>query len=300
VAAAERGRFFFDREGRAIFWNRLHLLRGGAPAALFDDTMVDMAYVYAGLEQMKNEIIVTCHPRAISESDQDVLWELEGATIQVKKTEPRTLFIKYKDDNGNRVGGKDVTVAGLEFLQGQTAVTVDAKATGAELTFTNTGKNLAVVKACQVKGRKIVDFDTQDAKAVDSASFVDYGRRTLRINLPVVDKLDLAEQIAQFERTRRSQPRGSVSTLKVISHGRKGGGHHQRQLALTLGDKVAIAEAQTAHGAEHYIIGESHKLTAGGALLETTWYLEPGPDRELWKLGVEGRSELGVSTLLRL
>jgi hypothetical protein len=299
VTAAERGRFFFDREGKAIFWNRHHLLRGGAPAALFDDTMTDMAYVYAGLEQMKNEIVVTCHPREISASDQEVLWELEGSTIRVEKKEPRTLFVKYKDDNGNRVGGKDVTVLGLEFEEGNAAATIDAKATGAELTFTNAHLRPATVKACLVRGRKIVDFDSQDAKAVDSASFADYGRRTLRINLPVIDKLDLAEHIAQFERTRRSQPHGAVSTIKLISHGKQGGSHHQQQLALTLGDKVAIAEAQTAHGAEHYIVGESHKLTAGGALFETTWYLEPAPEQYLWKLGVEGRSEVGISTLLR-
>ena len=116
-----------------------------------------------------------------------------------------------------------------------------------------------------------------DAKAVDSASIVDYGRRTLRLNLPLIDNVEDAETIAILEKNRRSQPRGAVSTVKTVSHGVLGGGQHHYQLALTLGDKVAIAESQTGHDADHIIIGESHRLSAGATLLETTWYLEPAP-----------------------
>jgi hypothetical protein len=39
VTAAERGRFFFDREGRAVFWNRHHLLHEQPVKATFADTM---------------------------------------------------------------------------------------------------------------------------------------------------------------------------------------------------------------------------------------------------------------------
>ncbi len=298
VAAAERGRFLFDRGGKALFWNRQHLFEGEAVASMFDDTMTDMAYSYAGLDQMKNEVIVTCHPRAISTSNQDVLWELEGAVITVEQDEPRTIYIKYKDDGGNRVGAKEVTAGDLEFEQGSATVTVQANANGADLTFTNTSSVTAIITSCVVRGRKITDFGSMDAKSVDTGSIVDYGRRTLQINLPLIDTLEEAEHIAQFERTRRSQPRGAVSTLTLLSHGTKGGGQHQHQLALTLGDKLAVAEAQTGHQAEHYIIGEVHKLTSGAALYETTWYLEPAPDAYPWKLGIEGRSELGQVTAL--
>jgi hypothetical protein len=68
--------------------------------------------------------------------------------------------------------------------------------------------------------------------------------------------------------------------------------------ATVLGDKVIVAETQTDHEGAHYIVGEAHKLTAGGTLFETTWYLEPAPASSPWKLGVEGRSELGASAVL--
>lgn len=296
VAAAERGRFFFSREGKALFWNRHHLLQGGDIAAAFDNSMTDMAYTYAGLEQCKNEIIVTCHPRDVSVTDQDILWELKGAVINVEPSEPRTLSIKYKDEDGKRIGAKDVTVGGLQFYMGNATATVEAKASGADLTFTNTGSTTAVVKACVVKGRKIIDSGQMEAKSTDDASIIDYGRRTLQLNLPAIDNLEQAEYIAQFEAHRRGQPRGVVTTLSVLSHGIKGGDHHRYQHGLTLGDKILIEEEQSSHQAEHYIIGELHELTAGATLYKTTWYLEPAPQVYPWKLGVIGRSELGVKT----
>ncbi|MCD4687496.1 MAG: hypothetical protein K8S97_16320 [Anaerolineae bacterium] len=299
VAAGERGRFLFDREGKALFWNRHHLLHSDVEKALFDDTMNDMAYIYAGLEHMKNEVIVTCHPRDISDSDQDELWTLPaGSVINVSPDEPRTLFVKYEDENGKRVGAKDVTVGDLEFEKGAATATVEAKATGAELTFTNTGSKLAVITQCIVRGRKIVDSGSMEAKATDASSIVDYGRRTLRLNLPMIDNLEAAEQIAKREKNRRGQPGGAVSTIKAVSHGKLGGRQHQRQLALTVGDKLAIAEGQTGHDSEHYIIGESHKLSAGATLFESTWYLEAAPATYPWKLGAEGLSELSNTTVL--
>jgi hypothetical protein len=60
----------------------------------------------------------------------------------------------------------------------------------------------------------------------------------------------------------------------MTSHGINGGDQHMQQLERTLGERIHIKEAQTAHDGEYYIIGEAHKLTAGATLYETTWYLE--------------------------
>jgi len=69
VVAAERGRFLYSREGKALFWNRHHLLQGGETSVpAFNDTMKDLAYQYAGLDEFKNEVFVVCHPRAVSDS----------------------------------------------------------------------------------------------------------------------------------------------------------------------------------------------------------------------------------------
>lgn len=296
ITAAEHGKFFFSREGKAVFWNRHHLLQGGSPAASFDDTMTDMAYSFAGMDECKNEVVVICHPRTISTVTSDVLWELGESIIKVEAGKPRTVYVKYEDENGKRVGAKDVSVTGLAFESGTATASVKEQANGAELTFSSAAG--AIISACIVQGRKIVDSGVIEAKASDTSSIIDYGRRTLRLNLPSIDDLDAAQAIADFERDRRAQPRGTVQALTVASHGKQGGGHHAQQLALTLGDLITVTETQTAHDANYYVIGEAHELTNGANLWKTTWYLEPTPDVYPWKLGVVGRAELGAATQL--
>jgi len=295
VTAAERGRFLFSRDGKALFWNRHHLLQGEAPVAPFDNTMKDLVYQYAVLDDFKNEIVVTCHPRTITESADVILWELAEA-VKIPGGETRTVNAKYQDESGNRIGGKNISLTNVKFKQGTATIKLEEKANSASLEITNTRKGEAVLTACVVRGQKITDFGQMEATAIDAASIVDYGRRTMKMNLPSVDNFDNAQQIAYFELHRRSQPRGAVSSLSLSSHGLEGGGEHTHQLARTLGDKITLKEAQTAHEAAYYIIGEQHKLSAGATLLETTWYLEPAPTHYPWKLGVEGRSELGRVT----
>ncbi len=277
VTAAERGRFFFDRTGKALFWNRNHLTQAGTPVATFDDTMTDMTYAYAGLEHCKNEVIVACHPRTISAAANEVLWELSGAVISIAAGETRDVYVKYKDDNGNRVGGKAVYITDLAFNQGSAVASVTGNANGAELKFVNKGTTTAIVTACKVRGYKITDFGLMEARVVDQDSIIDYGRRTLKLNLPTVDDLAEAQTIAEFEADRRGQPRGTVNSITVVSHGVKGGAHHANQLALTIGDRITVRETQTAHESNYTIIGEAHELTNGMTLMKTTWYLEPAP-----------------------
>src|SRR5690606_24761315 len=63
VTAAEHGKFVCDREGKASLWNRHYLFQDTTATATFADSMSEMTYTYAGLEDVKNEVIVICHPR---------------------------------------------------------------------------------------------------------------------------------------------------------------------------------------------------------------------------------------------
>lgn len=327
VVAAERGRFLFSRDGKALFWNRHRLIDEVPVAGTFDNTMNDLEYQYAGLDDFKNVVVVVCHPRAVSSSGQDLLWELDDE-VRVAAGKDRTINAKFQDESDNRIGAKEVKLANVKFrfetqpelgetLYGQNGFTVQdgeasvgetdegevqvkltAKANSAEIVLTNVGETDAILTSAVLRGRKITDFGQMEATAKDAASIIDYGRRALRMNLPSVDNFDDAESIAGFELHRRSQLRGAVKSLGLKSHGLAGGNCHAHQLARTLGDKITIEENQTGHSGSYYIIGELHKLSASATLLETTWYLEPAPTTYPWKLGVEGRSELSVTTSL--
>lgn len=298
ITAAERGRFFFDRDGRAVFWNRHHLLQGGTPAATFDDTMTEMDYSYAGMDHLKNEVIVVSHPRRQGTSNTDTLWELGESVIPVAAGKTHRLYVQYEDSSGKRVGARDVVVdaASLAFAQGTATVTVEAKANGAELVLVNNGALDAVVTALKVIGRKIFDDGEIEVSALDSNSIIDYGRRTLKLNLPSIDTVQQAKDIADFERDRRKQPKGMIRSVTVKSHGKNGGVHHAWQLALTIGSLIEVSETQTGHSARYTVIGEAHELSHQATLWKTTLYLEPAPQRYPWKLGVTGRSELGAVT----
>ena len=189
ITAAERGKFFFDREGKARFWNRHHILDKNSVDASFDDAMTDMQYSFASLEQTKNEVIVTCHPRSVAPAPT-TLWELKDAVIRVAPGARREVYVKYKDEKDKRIGGKEVTVQDVKFLQGRCQVTVEAKANGANLVFKNESDyREAVVEKCVVKGRKIVDEGQMDARAIDQESITFFGRRAMNINLPSIDDL---------------------------------------------------------------------------------------------------------------
>ena len=101
-------------------------------------TITDMAYQYAGLDDFKNEIVVVCHPRAVSASDQDTLWELEDE-VRVGAGKTRTVNAKYQDGSDNRIGGKNVTVTDVVFSEGDGTIKLDARANSAALEITNEG-----------------------------------------------------------------------------------------------------------------------------------------------------------------
>ena len=298
ITAAERGKFFFDREGKAVFWNRHHILDKDEIDATLDDDMTDMKYTFASLDQTKNEIIVTCHPRSVAAAPT-TLWELKDAVIRVAPGETREVYVKYKDEKDKRIGGKDVTVEGVEYLQGSCTVEVEAKANGANLVFKNESADTeAVVKKCLVVGRKIVDEGQMDARAIDQTSITYFGRRTMNINLPSIDDLDQARYIADFERDRRKTPFGLAQMITLQSHAERGGARHADQLALTVGSLVRLRETQTDHEGTYFIIGEAHELARGGKHWTTSWYLEPQVETLPWKPDDSSRSHLDMSAYL--
>jgi hypothetical protein len=278
VVMAEHGKFLFDRTGKAMFWNRHKTLLNSdvTPVVSLNDTMQDLEYNYAGLDDLKNEVIVTCHPRTISPNTNDVLWQLaSGQKIQIAPSSTKEMFVKYEDSSKNRVGGRNVTIQTVEYEKGTATIVVEDKANGANLKITNGSATSAVINKLILQGQKISDEGEIEVTAKDNDSIIDFGRRTLKLNLPSVGKEEEGQYIADFELLRRKEPRGYVASVKFLSHCKLGGSQHVQQLARSLGDMVELQETQTGHKRKYYIIGEFHKLFNAAKVWETTWYLEP-------------------------
>lgn len=286
VVAAERGRFYFDREGNVQFWNRHHLLTNTTVLATLDNNMQDITYEYAGLGEFKNEIVVTCHPRAVSISSNDLLWQLEQP-LRIRAGETRTFNASYRDDSENRIGGKHIRLENVTFSQGNAEIRLIAGGNRATLEITNNDHSEspeAILATAELRGMKITSFGQMEADARDLISQAFYGRRVLRMNLPSVDQLEMAQTIADFELGHRTQPAGKIHSVKLISDANLDGLHHQQQLERTIGDLISIKEAQTAHDEAYFIMGEQHRLVQRGEMLETTWFLEPANKGHWWVL----------------
>jgi len=295
TVAAEQGRFFFDRDGQAVFWNRHHLLVPPDDPVAFDDTMTDLDYSFAALDEFKNEVVVTCHPREISVSDDELLWRLDKP-ITLQPNQSREVGASYHDDSDKRIGGRNVRLENVTFSKGDASIVFEGKANRATLKITNTSKKKkAVLETTEVRGQKITDFGSMEATSRNNRSIAYYGLRKLSLNLSAVDDFEFAQSIADFEKGRRSEPSGKVRTITLKSHGTLGGGQHAYQLNLTIGSLIRVQESQTGHDQTYWIIGEVHKLSDSATLLETTWYLESATAGGWWILGT---SELGKDTHL--
>lgn len=273
VTAAERGRFLFDREGKALFWNRYRLLGNQTLKATFDNDMTGLRYSFAGVGEFKNKITVTCHPRTISNNPNDLLWVLEEPLL-VRANSTRTIGASFRDDSENRIGGKDVYLDNVTFSEGSARIVLHESANRGTIELTNVNAEDAVLATCEIRGQKITDFGRIEVTRQDGESIALYGERALSMNLSSIDDIDQAEVIAQYELQRRKTPTGKVSAVTLLSHGKNGGLQHDKQLELTLGDRIRILEDQTAHDNQYFIIGESHRLSDGATRYETTWYLE--------------------------
>lgn len=304
VVAAERGRFFFQRDGTATFWNRHHLWFDPDPnkTVTLNETMVDMTYAYASDEtSFSNDVRVTCHPRAAGEDTNTLLYKLEEP-MEIPAGETRRIKVVYrkKEDGDARIGADEVTAQNVVFDKGTATITVKSKGDNAKIVIENTGSGTTILKKLELRGRTLEDFGQEEVTAEDADSIEAYGRHTLSMSLNSVESREKAQWIADYELYRRGTPRGMVTQVTVKSHGKNGGGVHAHQLARTIGDCVVLTETQTGQTNRRYaIVGEAHKLTDAATMLETTWYLEPIADTNTgWQLGVSGRSNLNNSTQL--
>jgi hypothetical protein len=280
VVAAERGRFYFDRAGIAVFWNRNHLHTGMTPSLTVSDDMVEMKYTYANTDSsFRNDIRVTCHPRSLSVETNKVLWSLDQQiVVAAGKTVRMTVAYRDLEQSELRVGGLDVYHSDLTLASGTVGVTVRAWANRARLIFRNDDPNTdAVITGLKLRGRKISDYGQMEATSTHTASLALYGQRSLSINLLSVENLEYAQKIADYERDRRALPRGLVHQVVLKSHAKQGGALHAHQLRYTVGDVIQVYETQTQHQSVYVVMGEQHKLSASATLLETTWFLEPLP-----------------------
>ncbi|MFW5691460.1 MAG: hypothetical protein ACOCXZ_03055 [Chloroflexota bacterium] len=283
AAATERGRFFFNRLGQAVFFNRHHALtapHNGPPALVLADDMLDLRYGYG--EAVVNRVVVRMTPRQIGPADS-LLWSL-GAPVRLRPGLPRRMVARFHAADGQPVSalaltdpqpGTHFSAAALPDGSGgdrTDRVTVELRARDSrsvELLLRAGGRADVYLTALDLRGTPLSGADPALVIAEDGHSIARYGLRTLVLDLPMLTDVEQADAIAHHELAIRAVPRGTVRTVTLDL------AQHPAALALTLSDRVQVTESQTGHSATYHIVAEIHTVDQGGLRHRVEWLLQP-------------------------
>lgn len=296
VCAAERGRFFFDRAGNAVFWNRHHLLM---------DTTVDGTitrfhqFRYGYGTGIINHVTVKCRPRSLSAGTVD-LWTLAEA-LPVRGGDTARVSASYTEADS------DISVAGIEVerpnvdngtLQANSDISLilfEESAQGASLEFLNNGTSEKTVTTATIRGRKLTDHRAQDMTEQDDIGITTYGRRVMTIDCSLMDDPLVAQDMARYELALRKDPRGEVSGFGLMRKAADETAELSR--TVTMGSRLRLTEAQTGYDGDVFVIGERHSLREGLRIHEAQFTCEPAEPLAFWLAGVTGYSEAGQTTI---
>lgn len=303
IVEAERGKVFVNRDGELVFWNRHHLISDNTVDESFSNGWQGMQYEYLPRQYTHNVVSLTANPRKLGSSNTEVLYELgTDETIEINPGETKTLRPHFGEQTSEiRVAAVDVQQPNLSdgtfhLSQGNaTIITFDVKMVTVLIKIQNAGTQKAIIDTLTIKGRKLTQYNKVTIEVMDGQAQFDTGGepRTLTMDLKLVQNERTARSIAGYELFRRKDARGQVFSLDWVSNGTAA---VTRALTRAIGDRISISEAQTGHAGEYFIVGEEHRVS--GLSHRWRWYLEPADTNEYWLLGVDGRSNLGVSTYL--
>ena len=277
VVSSERGRFFINREGEAVFLNRHHTILRGAIAARFDNSMSGLRYSYG--DQRLNCVRLRMRPRALS-ADNGLLWQLRSPLL-IKARADFHVTLRLLDERDEPLGLLSVdrlasrfqlsaNTTGEPYTREVKAEIAGLGASSATARISNRRRHAVYLTQLRLYGQALQRGDPLEIVVADEAAIALYGLKPLSIDLPALSDFATAQAFASYELARRSRPRGQVSAIRIDAR------QHAAGLSASLFDRIRISDSQTGHAQEDYfIIGEEHELGDGGASHQVSWTLEP-------------------------
>lgn len=304
VAEAERGRFFENRDGQPVFHNRHEALLPAPTAASFTDDMNGLHYDYG--RGTVSSVKVRLRPRYLS-PPLTRLWRLEQSQLlPFGRGQSQLIQVSFRDANDRPAGALSVEQPtpwldyamntrpdgqGTDLTAQAHVVLLKTHFSGATLRITNHSTQQGyLLEGAQLRGQAVYQGDPLLVEQSHNLTALFYGSDTLFFDLPALQSIDEAENLARFELARRKTPRGQLYDIQL-----EGPAHHQAILSRTLFDNIHITEAQSAHQSAYRIIAEAHQVTQGGTRHQVTWTLEPAELYPFWQVE---RNHLNQSTRL--
>lgn len=286
LANSERGRFYINRQGQAVFLNRHHTLLQTTPLASFDNNMQGLAYIYG--DEVLSEVDVTVVPRTIGDPG-GLLWSL-AQPQSLPRNDARQIVARYRDTDDNPIGALSLdnvaftakaTATGGADLTAQVDVAVlEAGISAAVLEVRNFGEQEAYLHTLDLFGTPLMIADPLTLQHSNRYNLTLYGKQALELYLPALSDIGEADQIARYELVRRQQPRGAVRQIDLNARF-----HVQQSLARTLFERISLSDTQTGHSGDYFIVGEEHHVEQGGYRHRVRWLLEPAEDDRFFIIG---------------
>jgi len=276
LSRSEGGRFFFNREGCAVFHNRHHSLIDASNAATFSDDLADLRYSYG--EDRVTQVQVRSRARSIGAA-HTLLWSLDQPLL-LDRNATVQLTIPYTVD-GEPTAALEVETELIFQAQMQSVFgNVDASPylvvrlievgfREATLEIRSRINRPVTLQTMELYGTPLHIGNTFTVTESDAMNFTFYGLRSLALDVPAVSSVEEASAVARYEMLRRGAPRGTIRTMSISTRT-----HPQETLSLTLADKISISESQTGHSGSYVIIGEEHTVDSGGSWHRVTYLLE--------------------------
>jgi hypothetical protein len=282
VVASEGGRFFFDRTGRAVFYNRHHAFVDTPQTLSIDDDVLELGYDYGA--GVMTQVETTLTPRRIGAQNR-LLWQSEDP-IAVPQDVTQVLTVRYSIDNrtisalsvqnplpyihyraNTRADGQGLDVTDALRV----ALRAESNSRGGMLELDNpTRFSQVYVTQLELRGTPLLSDNPLTITARDTVAETFYGVRRQRLRLPLLSDSAEAQAAVTDALLQQRQVRGIVHHVTTDTHT-----HAHAVQTLTLFDRLQITEAHSGHSADYRIIAEAHQVRAGGAQHRVTWTLEP-------------------------
>jgi len=278
LVTAERGLFYFNRAGKAVFWNQNKLLDYSAVDVTIDNTADDFKYATPA-DELVNRVKITCFPRSESATNTEILWSLDG-TMPIPAGAVRDIYVNYKTTEGSGRGAKDVqTPAGGDLVYtgaGTLIASVDAGGQQAKITIQNTNAySECEITTLVLRGRVISSVYPLEVVEEDLPSIKAHGLHSKKFVFKHVNSPAQAKDIAEFMLWHRLYHKkilsGRAESVDLVD---QPADESHEQIAYTMGHKILLNDFQLNHSAEYLIVGEQHTLDSKSKELKTRWYLE--------------------------
>ena len=286
---SERGYFFFNRDGLAVFWNRhrVHSAHATSAAVTSDNEFAPQQVVYRYGERLVNEVWVESQPRQLI--DEAILWSLD-APVTLAPYQTLVIEARLRRDGGQYVGAGGGLLANPTFGRGVASITITPLGGKAVIRLKNATSEFVSLIRLTLQGISSIRQNMIAVIAEDEASLAQYGRFGMKIKLSSPATVTEISHIAQYEVFARATPRGNIEKISLTDSATA---PHPQRMLWTVGDLLAVNLPELHHADDYFIIGEAHTVEGTVHQCEYALLQKPHP---FWQLGQPNYAELGEAT----